>query len=78
MLILTALKERKRVENVFRVALRSLMSLGGVESKSNAAGPIESMVCSNNSVKSKPDRHPWTTGSKTLSFSGWHVEAMIT
>lgn len=55
--VITIFRNRSRDEIVFRVARSSLINLGGVEIKSSAAGPMESMVCSNKRVKSNPERH---------------------
>jgi hypothetical protein len=53
---------------------RSLRILGGATRSSKAVGPIARIDCSKRSVKSKSERHPWTTGPKTLS---WHDEAIL-
>lgn len=73
---LTIFKERIGVGNVFFRDRQSFTSLGGARSSKIAAGGIDRTVCSNRSVKSKFERHPWMIGPKRSSFVGWHVAAM--
>ena len=51
---------------------RRVTMRGGANRSRIAAGPIEKMVCSKVSVKSKSERQPWAIGPKALSFDGWH------
>jgi len=61
---------------VFLRDRKSLTSLGGARSRSNAAGGIERMDCSNKRVRSKLERPPWMIGPKRLSFAGSQVAAI--
>ncbi len=63
----TALIDRIRLEKVFLLELRRLISREGAKRRSKAAGPIVKTDCSKRRVKSKSERQPWTTGPKALS-----------
>jgi hypothetical protein len=77
MIALTLFIERMGVGPVFLRDRISLTSLGGARTSSNSAGGIERMDCSNNSVKSKLERHPWMNGPKRSSFAEWQVDAIV-
>jgi hypothetical protein len=62
---------------VFLRDRKSLTSLGGARSRSNTAGGIDRMDCSNNRVKSKLERHPWMIGPNRSSFAGSQVAAIV-
>jgi hypothetical protein len=46
--------------------------------RSNPVEPMERTDCSNSSVKSKFELHPWTTGPKVSSMEGEQVDGMVT
>jgi hypothetical protein len=77
MIALTLFMERMIVGLVFLRDRKSLTSLGGARSRSNAAGGIERMDCSNKRVKSKLERHPWMMGPKRSSFAGSQMAAIV-
>lgn len=68
---------RKCENRVLVLDRRSVNRRGGMQRSSSTAGPIERMLCSNNSVKSNPERQSLTIGPKASSFEGWHSDAMM-
>lgn len=74
----TILKVRNLFGMVFLLDLKRLDSFGGAAKRNNAAGPIDSMLCSKRRVKSKFERHPWTMGPKLLSLPSRQLDAIFT
>lgn len=66
------------VGTVFVVDFQSLTNRGSATKRSKVVGPIERIDCSNRSVKSKFERHPWTAGPKASSMYGGQVDAIVT
>lgn len=66
----TVLYCRNRFDSVFLFERNSRTTRAGAKRSSRAAGAMERIVCSKRRVKSKLERHPWTTGPNTSSLMG--------